>query len=114
MESKGWIYRQLFPASTDECLTVDIRRIRSGRDSVRTAARMLIGVACVALAVNPATAETVPDACKLLSRMEIQREIGGTATGFAHATTFRNGSTSMCQGSVGGATITVRISIESK
>lgn len=75
---------------------------------------MLIGVVCAALPMNLGAAESVPDACKLLSRMEIQREIGGTATGFEHPTTFRNGSTSMCQGSVGGATITMRVSIESK
>ena len=73
-----------------------------------------MSVVCAALAVNAGAAESIPDACRLLSRAEIQGAIGGTATGFEHATTFRDGSTSICQGSVGGATITVRDSIESK
>lgn len=69
---------------------------------------------CAAFAVNVRAAEGVPDACKLLSRAEIQSAIGGPATGFEHATTFRNGSTSMCQGSIGGAAVTVRVSIASE
>jgi hypothetical protein len=46
-----------------------------------------MSVVCAALAVNAGAAERIPDACRLLSRAEIQGAIGGTATGFEHATT---------------------------
>jgi hypothetical protein len=73
-----------------------------------------MSVVYAALVANAGAAENIPDACSLLSRAEIQGAIGGTATGFEHATAFRDGSTSMCQGSAAGAAITVRVSIESK
>jgi hypothetical protein len=81
---------------------------------VGTAVRIMIAVVGVTLAANAGAAGSVPDACRLMSRGEIQRAIGRTATGFEHATTFRNGSTSMCEGNVGGATVTLRVSIESE
>ncbi|HTT76248.1 MAG TPA: hypothetical protein VMF50_09765 [Candidatus Binataceae bacterium] len=76
--------------------------------------RAVLVLVCAAAVSKAGAAERVPDACGLLSRTEIQRAIGGTAAGFNHATTFRGGSTSMCQGNIAGATVTVRVSIESK
>jgi hypothetical protein len=81
---------------------------------MRTWAKIAMTLVYAALAVNVGTAEGIPDACKLLSHAEIQSAFGVTATGFEHATTFRDGSTSICQGSVGGATVTLRVSIESE
>jgi hypothetical protein len=37
-----------------------------------------MSVVCAALAVNAGAAERIPDACRLLSRAEIQGAIGGT------------------------------------
>lgn len=73
-----------------------------------------MSLAWAALAMNVEAADRIPDACVLLSRAQIQSVVGGTARGFEHPTTFRDGSTSICQGSVGGATVTVRVSIESE
>ncbi|HUN56743.1 MAG TPA: hypothetical protein VMU41_01390 [Candidatus Binataceae bacterium] len=81
---------------------------------MRAAIALMIGVVCATVGAHAIAAESLPDACGLLSRAEIEHAIGGPATGFDHATTFREGSTSICQGSAGGATVTVRVSIESE
>jgi hypothetical protein len=61
-----------------------------------------------------AGAAGMANACSLLTLGEIQHALGGAVTGFDHATAFRGGSTSMCQGQVSGATVTVRVSAESQ
>lgn len=80
----------------------------------RTAAGVVIVGAWIVAGRTVAAAVGITDACGLLAREEIQRAIGGAVTGFDHVTAFRGGSTSMCQGQVNGATVTVRVSAESE
>src|ERR1700684_2447170 len=86
---------------------------RRQRRMKRTAGILIVLTSIVA-GSRIAAAAGMADACGLLARVEIQHALGGTAAGFDHATAFRGGSTSMCQGQVSGATVTVRVSTESE
>jgi len=81
---------------------------------MKQVAAIMIVLASLAAGTRIAAAAGLADACGWLTRAEIQHAIGGTAAGFDHPTTFRGGSTSLCQGQVSGATVTVRVSAESK
>jgi hypothetical protein len=59
-------------------------------------------------------AEKVPNACHLLSPIEIQDVLGVMPIGMDQPLGFRGGATSLCQGRLGAVTLTVRVSIRSR
>lgn len=81
---------------------------------MKRTAGMVIILISIETGMKVAGAAGMGNACGLLTRREIQHALGGAVTGFDHATAFRGGSTSMCQGQVSGATVTVRVSAESE
>jgi hypothetical protein len=81
---------------------------------MKRSAGIVIVLISIVSGMRIAAAAGMANVCGLLARGEIQHALGGTATGFDHATEFRGGSTSMCQGQASGATVTVRVSAESE
>jgi hypothetical protein len=109
-------------------VTIMIKKVPSGADdgagryeafiarrSIRKAGTALILMSLMIFAGSAITsaAGKVPDACGLLSRAEIQSALGAAPAGMVRAITFRQGTTSLCQGRIGGVTLTVRISARS-
>lgn len=57
--------------------------------------------------------DNAPDACKLISRREIQTILGAAPSGMDRATNFRNATTSVCEGQLGAAALMIRASMRS-
>jgi hypothetical protein len=97
--------------------TVDLRPINLALKWVsalhRTLVALPIAVAILAGIDFSYAAEKMPNACGLLSPIEIQQVLGAMPIGMDHALAFRGGSTSLCQGRLGAVTLTIRVSISS-
>ena len=73
-----------------------------------------IGVIVLAMPAIVHAADGIPDSCRLLNQAEIRNAMGGKVSGFKAPSTFRGGSSSLCQGRAGGAVLTIRVSEQSK